>query len=144
MRYLCIDYGLERTGLAVSDPSERLVFPYKTLCLSHFKNRKALLDALASEVAATQAQAVIMGLPVPLEGEETLICRQIRKIKERLSHRIAVPILFMNECLSSEEARMDLNECGLGRRKQKAVLDQQAAVRILESFLALQRQKRGE
>ena len=136
MRFLGIDYGLERTGLAISDPSGSLVFPLKTLRLADFGTRKALLDALAAIIRQEAAEACVMGLPVPLEGEETLICRQIRNVTERLKRRVAVPFYFMNEALTSYLAWEDLRQSGVKEAKRRQVLDQQAAVRILEAFLA--------
>ena len=135
MRYLALDYGLERTGLAVSDPEEKLVFPLKTLTLAAYGNRKAFLSALVEEISAACAEAIVLGLPLQEGREESLICRQIRNFAKRLSHRLDLPIYFMNEFLSSEEAWADLKALGLSRPKRKAVLDQQASVRILESFL---------
>ncbi|MBR3663179.1 MAG: Holliday junction resolvase RuvX [Desulfovibrio sp.] len=136
MRCLCIDYGLERTGLALSDPSGNVVFPFKTLRLADFGSRKALLDALAETIVATQVEACVVGLPLPLEGEETLICRQIRNVTRRLMRRVSLPFYFMNEALTSYQAWDDLAQSGLKAAKRRQVLDQQAAVRILQAFLA--------
>ncbi|MCR4666551.1 MAG: Holliday junction resolvase RuvX [Desulfovibrio sp.] len=136
MRFFCIDYGLERTGLAVSDPEGRLAFPVKTLFFSDFPTRKAFLDELACLITEALANALVIGLPLPLEGEETLICRQIRNIARRLSHRISIPIYFMNEALTSSLAEEYLRANGVRTKKWKAVLDQEAAVCILEFFLS--------
>ena len=137
MRYAGIDYGLSRTGLAISDPSERLVFPLCTLHLKDYATRSALLDAIALQIKEAQAEACVLGLPTPLEGPETLICRQIRNVSTRLFRRLELPMYFMNEALSSQEDWADLCAAGVKLGKRKAILDQQAAVRILESFLAL-------
>ncbi|MBO4369399.1 MAG: Holliday junction resolvase RuvX [Desulfovibrio sp.] len=135
MRFFCIDYGLERTGLAVSDPSAHLAFPLKTLRLADYQNRKQLLDALADCIRESDCSGVVLGLPMPLEGGETMICRQIRNIAKRLAHRITIPIYFMNEALTSEMALSFLQASRVRVRKRKAILDQEAAVCILESFL---------
>ncbi|MBQ7585443.1 MAG: Holliday junction resolvase RuvX [Desulfovibrionaceae bacterium] len=136
MRYVGIDYGLSRTGLAISDEEERFVFPLATFSLKDYPSRKDLLDALAAKIIEAKAEACVMGLPLPLEGPETLICKQIRNVTKRLQRRIPLPFYFMNEALSSEEAWADLKESGLKWSKRRKVLDQQAAVRILESFLS--------
>ena len=77
-----------------------------------------------------------MRLPLLENGEETLTTRQIRHFTERLKRRVDLPIYFMPELLSSQEAEADLREAGIRPRDRRAVLDQQAAVRILESFLS--------
>lgn len=137
MKYVGVDYGLARTGLAVSDPEGRLVFPLATLRLQDFPNRKALLAELAACVAHEGAGTVVVGLPVHEDGRESLITRQVRNVTERLKRRVYLPFFFMAETLSSVEALDDLREAGLTPKKRRNVVDQQAAVRILASFLAL-------
>lgn len=142
VKFVAVDYGLARTGLAASDPEGRLAFPLATLRLEDFTDRKAFLAALAERIAEAGAEAVVVGLPLTLDGEETMTTRQIRNVTERLKRRVPLPFFFMIEALSSEEAWADLREAGLKIRKRKAVLDQQAAVRILSSFLSLAPQDR--
>ncbi|MBO4299990.1 MAG: Holliday junction resolvase RuvX [Desulfovibrio sp.] len=141
MKFVGIDYGLARTGLAASDPEGRMVFPLATLRLADFPSRHLLLDALAQRLIAEGTEAVVMGLPLLPDGSESLTTRQVRNVTERLKRRLPLPFYYMSEELSSEEAWVDLREAGLTRKKRKDVLDQQAAVRILSSFLALDRQK---
>lgn len=136
MRYAGIDYGLARTGLAVSDPEGRVAFPLATYRLADYGGRSALLDALAGRIRQEGAEAVVMGLPLLLDGGESLTTRQVRNVTERLKRRLELPVYYMPELLSSEEAAQDLREAGLSREKARAVLDRQAAARILASFLA--------
>ena len=138
-----MDYGLARTGLAVSDPEGRLAFPLVTLRLEAFADRKALLAALARRVADAGAEAVVMGLPLLPDGSDSLTTRQVRNATRRLQRRVPLPFYFMPEELSSEEAWEDLRAAGLPRQRRKDVLDQQAAVRILASFLALPPEQRS-
>ena len=135
MRYAAIDYGLARTGLAVSDPEGRLAFPVASFRLTDFASRKALLDALAGRIRDLGAEAVVMGLPLLEDGGESLSARQARNAAQRLKRRLELPFYYMPELLSTVEAEQDLRACGLAREKARAVLDQQAAVRILGSFL---------
>lgn len=136
MKLLCIDYGLARTGLAATDAGGCMAFPRATLHLEKLGSRKALLAALMDVIATEQPDAIVMGLPLHKDGAESLTTRQVRNFTERLKHRTDLPLYFMPEFLSSEEAAADLAEAGLRGDRRKAVLDQQAAVRILESFLA--------
>ncbi|MDD6180671.1 MAG: Holliday junction resolvase RuvX [Desulfovibrionaceae bacterium] len=136
MKLLCIDYGLARTGLAATDAGGRMAFPRTTLHLDRLGSRKALLAALMEIIAAEQPGALVVGLPLHRDGAESLTTRQVRNFTERLKRRTELPIYFMPEFLSSEEAAADLEEAGMSRARRREVLDQQAAVRILESFLA--------
>ncbi len=137
VKCVAIDYGLERTGLAACDEAGVLAYPLTTLRLADYPDRKAFLAALAQRVLAEAPDAVVLGLPLLDDGSESLTTRQVRNVAGRLMRRIDRPFYWMPELLSSVEAAMDLREAGLARKRHKAVLDQQAAVRILASFLAL-------
>ena len=78
---------------------------------------------------------MVVGLPLLADGSDSLTTRQIRNFVRKLLHRLPCPVYLMEEFLSSEEAAWDLEEAGLRRSRRKGVLDQQAAVRILESYL---------
>lgn len=135
-RYLAIDYGLARTGLAVSDPNGRIAFPLATLSLAKLGSRKALLDELARIASESGAEALVMGLPLLADGGESLTTRQVRNAADRIRRRLPLPFYWMPEYLSSEEASLDLRQAGRRGKALKDVLDQQAACRILSSFLA--------
>lgn len=135
-KYLGIDYGLERTGLAVTDPEGKIAFPLATLALRNFKTRSDLLDALAEMATAAGADEIVMGLPLYPDGSENMRCRQARNFAERLLRRLDLPLHFWPETYSSLEAERDLAAAGVKRKKKGEVLDQQAACRILQSFLA--------
>lgn len=132
--WLGIDYGLERTGLALAP--EEIAFPLRTLRLSDFGRRSALLDAIASAARENGAAAIVLGLPLMENGGESLMARQIRNITARLKRRLSLPFYYMPELLSSFEAREDLRRRGLNAARIRKALDQQAACRILASFLA--------
>lgn len=138
-KYLGIDYGLERAGVAVTDPDGRLAFPVATLSLGQCGSRRELLNRLAALARERQADAIVLGLPLSEDGAENLMCRQVRNFAARLARRTDRPILFASEYLSSQAASADLRMCGLKGTKARAVLDQQAACLILESFLASRR-----
>lgn len=136
-KFLGIDYGLERLGLAVSDPEGRLAFPLATLGLKQCGSRAALLDELCGRAREASVEKMVFGLPLFADGSDNLACRQVRNFAARMRRRLPLPVYFMPELLSSEEASLDLRQAGLKHSRRKAVLDQQAACRILSSFLAL-------
>jgi putative Holliday junction resolvase len=70
-----------------------------------------------------------------MEGNEQLISRQVRNFTESLARRVSLPIYLENEVLTSFEAKNRLHEAGVFGSRRKKVLDQMAAVAILESFL---------
>ena len=132
MKYLAIDYGQKRTGIAVSDSGGSMAFPRRTI---QMRTREAFFEELLALLEAEAPDALVIGLPVNLVGEEALSTRQTRNFAKNLKKKTPLPIFWMEEALSSFEAEIDLRQAGRSAAKSRAVLDQQAAVRILQSFL---------
>ena len=139
MKYLAIDYGQKRTGIAVSDAGGRMAFPRKTILMN---TRAAFFEELITLIEAEAPDAVVIGLPINLDGEESLTTRQARNFVKSLARRTPLPLFWMEEALSSYETERDLRAAGRSAAKGRAVLDQQAAVRILQSFLDQPEDKR--
>lgn len=119
-------------GLAISDPTGTLASPYKTIERS---TRDALFDELLEIIQKEAVQTVVVGLPLSLDGEDTLTTRQARNFAESLARRIEQPVHLVDERLSSAEAEHELRAAGLKRKKKKMALDQQAATVILRTWL---------
>ncbi|WP_207260432.1 Holliday junction resolvase RuvX [Desulfovibrio sp. Huiquan2017] len=132
MRALGIDFGLKRVGLSVCDRTGTLVSPHGTIVRT---TRQALFDELAEIIHNETIEAVVVGLPLSLDGSDTLTTRQARNFAESLERRIDVPVHLMDERLTSAQAEEELNAAGLRGAKRKAALDSQAAVVILRSWL---------
>lgn len=136
VRYLGIDYGLERTGLAISGPDSDLVFPLPALGLKKLGTRKKLLDEIGRIGTEYAIDSIVLGLPLHGDGSESEMSAIVRNAAERIRHRLNVQAYLMPEYLSSMEARQDLRAVGLKGEKLKKALDSQAACCILASFLA--------
>ena len=134
MKYLALDYGLKRVGVAVSDPEGRMAFPRCTLARD---TRDGFFSELLALLERERPDAVVLGLPLHVDGTECLTTRQVRNFAASLKRRMALPLYWIDEALTSRQAESDLREAGLSARAIKQVVDQQAAVRILETFLAL-------
>ncbi|MEF2231577.1 MAG: Holliday junction resolvase RuvX [Pseudodesulfovibrio sp.] len=132
MRCLGIDFGLKRVGLALSDPTGTLVSPYRTI---ERTTRDALFDELAEILQKESVATIVIGLPLSLDGQDTLTTRQVRNFAASLERRTDLPIHLMDERLSSALAEEELNAAGLRGPKRKAALDSQAAAVILRSWL---------
>ncbi|CCH48231.1 Holliday junction resolvase RuvX [Pseudodesulfovibrio piezophilus] len=132
MRALSIDFGLKRVGLAVSDRTGTLVSPYRTI---ERTTRNALFDELIEIIVKESVEAVVVGLPLSLSGEDTLTTRQARNFAASLERRTDRPIYLMDERLTSAEAEEELNAANVRGKKRKMALDSQAAVIILRSWL---------
>ncbi|MFP4212959.1 MAG: Holliday junction resolvase RuvX [Desulfohalobiaceae bacterium] len=139
MRTLSIDFGLQRVGLALSDPGGRLALPYKTL---RHQGRKRLVQNILRILDQEQVERLVLGLPLGQSGEETLGVRQVKNLARSLQRATDKEIYLLDETLSSFEARQRLRSTGVRLGRKKSILDQQAAVIILESFLQDPKQAR--
>ncbi len=130
--FIGIDYGLARTGLALSDPQGCLAFPLATVKMT---TRKEYFDSLTRLIEREQPCGLVVGLPLREDGSDSLTTRQARNFADSLQRRVALPIFLVSEYLSSHEAECQMREAGAKAGTIRAKLDQQAAVRILQSFL---------
>ncbi len=134
MRYLAIDYGARRVGLALCDPAEIIVSPLRQLTVK--KNQSAALIAeLKAVVDEHGIDAVIIGLPLNMDDTEGPQARQVRQFAARLGKHLNVPIHFQDERLSSLAADDMLDQAQLKGKKRRGKRDMLAACDILQSFL---------
>lgn len=130
MRYLAIDYGMKRTGLAICDASETISSPLAVL-----HGHKDLIPQIERIVASEGVGGVVLGLPLNMDGTEGPQARQVLAFAKELGKRIPVPIHLQDERLSSFEAEQKLQDIGLSRGKRRERLDALAAAEILQAFL---------
>jgi len=130
MRYLAIDYGMKRTGLAVCDAGETIASPYSVL-----QGQKDLIQWIGRIVASENIEAIVLGLPLNMDGSEGPQAMKVRTFARRLESQIHVPVHFQDERLSSFGAEQKLGEIGLSKGKQRERLDAIAAAEILQAFL---------
>jgi putative Holliday junction resolvase len=138
MRFVGIDYGQRRIGLAVSDATGLLARPWKTIAREG--NPAQVAAKLADEIAALHAEddsiaAIVLGFPRRLNGDEHEQSRIVRQLAESLRRLSAVPLHLQDERLSSHEADDRLARREKDWRKRKAALDAEAAAVILQDFL---------
>jgi putative Holliday junction resolvase len=132
-RVMGIDVGTVRVGLALSDPTGTLASPLETL-----KRAKdgSDLDRLVSLVMEHEVTEVVVGEPVHLSGASGASAEDAGAYAQALADRIPdVPVQLIDERLSTVTAASHLREGGIDSRKQRSVIDQAAAVVILQTFL---------
>jgi putative Holliday junction resolvase len=130
MRYLAIDYGTKRTGLAICDSGETIVSP-----LSVLEGQKDLLKKIADIVKTEGVEAIVLGLPLNMDDSEGPQAKLVLKFADQLKEHLGLPIHFQDERLSSFGAEGKLAPAELTRGKKKKRLDAVAAAQILEAFL---------
>ena len=130
---LGIDYGSKRMGLAVSDLSCTIATPYKIL---YRREISADMAELRKIMAEKEIGAVVMGLPLQMNGEEGEIAAEVRNFAAILEENFKFPVLLGDERLSSSAMENFLiKEADLSRKKRAKVLDASAAAYILQGAL---------
>lgn len=137
MRWLSIDHGTKKIGLAFSDELEILASPFEVWP----QEGERTLERLARLCKEEGAQALAVGLPRHKDGAESATAPAARAFGEALAHRTGLPVRFVNEHLSSAEAERLLRERGVRPEKRKAMLDAAAAAVILAELLEDRRAK---
>lgn len=139
---LGVDVGSVRVGVAVSDPSGLLASPLVTLPRDQAGGSD--LARLAALVAEHDAVEVVVGLPRSLSGRDGPAARIARDYATALAARVApVPVALADERLTTVIASRTLSDRGVRGRRQRAVVDQAAAVLILQSWLDRSRSDRA-
>lgn len=132
MKYLAFDYGEKYIGVAVGSSLSRQAEPVTTLRGSAKNPDWVRISRL---IAEWQPQALVVGLPLNMDGSDNLMTRAARAFGQRLKERYNLPVHMVDERLSTLAARDILNEAGVPMRRHKTRLDQVAAQTILQAFL---------
>jgi putative Holliday junction resolvase len=132
-RWIGIDVGSVRVGIAVSDPSGVLATPLVTLTRDPAGD--ADLRAVAGLVAEHDAVGVVVGLPRTLANTEGPAAQAARAFAVALEGVLVVPIELTDERLTTVVATRQLRQRGVPGRRQRAIVDQAAAVAILQGWL---------
>ena len=135
---LGIDVGSVRVGLARSDRDGILATPLETVQVT--LNSPKHLERIVANVQELAVSEVIVGLPRSLSGREGSAADTVRAYAVEIARRVApVPVRLVDERLSTVTAHHRLREAGMKGRKRRPVVDQAAAVVILQSALDTER-----
>jgi len=142
MRYLGIDYGEKRVGLAMSDDDGKIAFPYKILL-----NNLELNDAIHNICGQEEISAIVLGESFNSNGEKNTIMGSIEEFKKNIEWELGLPVFLEKEFMTTVHARDLLKQASgynsktassVARRrgeKKQASADANAATLILQRFL---------
>lgn len=134
-RILAVDYGERRIGVALSDPLRMIATPLPTLLRK--RGKRPPVQAILDIVQANGVDALVVGLPLTLEGTESEWTLEVRAFGETLARRSGLPVTFVDERMSSVAAERAVRGLGLPKheRERKDRIDAAAAVLILQAHL---------
>lgn len=132
-RFLGLDLGTKTIGLALSDAGHRIASPYQTLTRKKFSADAAELQRI---VAKEGVAALVLGLPVNMDGTEGPRCQATRAFARNMSQLMPLPIAFWDERMSTMAVqRMMTDEADLSRARRAELVDKLAASYILQAYL---------
>jgi len=139
MRYLAIDHGIKRTGLAICDEGESISSP---LAVLHGLSDEQIVKKIVEIIERENIEGLVLGMPYNMDGTEGGQAKVVNKFAERLKKNTELPVNFQDERLSSFAAKEKLSPAEFTRKKMKERLDAVAAAHILDAFLE-QKNKNG-
>jgi len=137
-RRIGIDYGDVRIGVATTDLDAILVSPLLTL-----KNDEELFQNLANLVKEQEPLYIALGSPLNLSGETSNKSAAVLDFANKVKELLKIDIFLIDERLTTKSAQNQLREVGIGSRDSKGIIDQIAAVNILNQALLLETSTNG-
>ena len=131
-RWLSLDLGHVRIGVALSDPLGMTAQPLTVLKSAGTQKDIAAIGELVNQHAVTQ---VIVGFPLNMDGTESETTRRVREFSRKLVRRLNVPVFFVDERLTSKQAERIMIEGDSRREDRRQKIDKVAAALLLQSAL---------
>jgi len=142
-RVLGLDVGSKRIGIAISDPLGITAQGLETL---QRQNKRLDFEKLSGLVRDYEVAEIVVGFPLRMSGEEGIQAEKMLRFAQELRERVGLPVHLWDERLTSAEANRLLRETEMSIKRRGQVVDQMAAVLILQSWMENRRmgRERGE
>jgi putative Holliday junction resolvase len=134
-RALGLDVGTKTIGVAITDALGLMAHPVCTISRTGVERDSAAIAKIAADRGAA---VIVVGLPYELDGTEGRSARLARQIGDRVGALTALEVAWVDERYTSVDAERRLIQAGVSRARRKTVIDQEAAIGILSSWLAMQ------
>ena len=132
-RWLALDLGHVRIGVALSDPLGITAQPLTVLKSAGTQKDIAAIGELVNQHAVTR---VIVGFPLNMDGTESETTRKVREFSRKLARRLNVPVFYVDERLTSKQAERIMIEGDSRREDRRQKIDKVAAALLLQSALS--------
>ncbi len=139
MKVIGIDYGEARIGVASSDDAGIMAHPEKTIRIAEDGNTADVIQDVVAIVKKKGAEVVVVGLPFQLDGRKGEAAETVEAWVEQLTEQLPeISIEMIDERLTTAAAQAKMKEIGKSSKKSRPIIDQVAAVEILQSYLQAQ------
>lgn len=142
MRVLALDYGTKAIGLAICDELQLTVRPLMTIRRER-QDRKRVAQRIRDLVVEHEIGALVVGLPLNMNGTRGEAVERVEGFIADLRPQLSIPIITIDERLTSYEADQILRGMGIGAKGRKSKSDEYAAVLILQDYLDGQSHQHG-
>jgi len=132
-RILAIDFGTKRVGLAITDELQIAAYPFETIQVGG-KGRKPL-DRIVDLIKEKNVIGIVLGKPLNMNGTEGEMVEQVNDFADELKLSTKIPLAFLDERLTSLQAKRIIQKSGRKPSRQKDAVDRLAATILLQSFL---------
>jgi putative Holliday junction resolvase len=131
-RFLAIDYGVKRIGIALCDPLYTFAYPFKTII-----NDQNLWKELKKIISEQAVSKIILGIPTKENGEDASITREVLKFKAQAENKFKIEVLLRDERYTSSIAQDNIlkSVTKKSKRREKGLVDRSAAAIILQDYL---------
>ncbi len=135
MRTLGLDYGTKTVGVAISDEAQIIAQPLVTIERKHANKLRQTYAKIETIIDEQNVDRIVLGFPKNMNNTEGERAEATRAFMDDLERRTGLPVILMDERLTTVEADRILEETGVAKSGRKEHIDKMAAAIILQSFL---------
>jgi len=132
-RFLAVDYGRKRIGLAISDPLGMIASPAGFI--TRREGKRPPITKILARAQELEARGFVVGLPLDGEGNETEWTAEVRSLGAEIAKRTGMPVRFLDERFTTAVALRTMKELGESTRGRKVDVDSLAATVLLQNAL---------
>jgi putative Holliday junction resolvase len=140
MRFMGLDFGDKRIGIAVSDDQGQIAMPKDTLQRS---GKVKYIERLAELADQENVGEILVGMPVSMDGSHGPQAQKVMQFVQRLRQRVEIPVVVWDERLTTVAAERILIEGNLSRSRRRRVIDKVAAAYMLQSYLDFRNERQA-
>jgi len=129
-RVAAIDFGKRRLGLAISDKNRKIALPVDVV-----EGGKKGIQNIKAALPLKEVDLILVGLPLEMSGKKGLMAEETEQFAKTLQEALQIPVLLVDERLSSKGADVQLKELSLNRKARSEKLDMVAATLLLQTYL---------